>query len=77
MRETKCTKVRFALIVQHFYTAQRKIQVTTVFFFLQNACPSGVTCLPTGCFSVSYHYKNPTKRGGLVHSGPHHHLIEN
>ena len=27
--------------------------------------------------SVSQHYKNPTKRVGLVQSGPHHHFIEN
>jgi hypothetical protein len=30
-----------------------------------------------GLVSVSYHYKNPTKRVGLVQSGHHHHLIEN
>jgi len=27
--------------------------------------------------SVSLHYKNPTKRVGLVQSGSHYHLIEN
>ena len=27
--------------------------------------------------SVSKRSKNPTKRVGLVQSGPHHHLIEN
>jgi hypothetical protein len=26
--------------------------------------------------SVSEHYKNQTKRVGLVQSGPHHHFIE-
>jgi hypothetical protein len=31
---------------------------------------------PQTFVSVSYHYKNPTLRVGLVQSGPHH-LIEN
>jgi hypothetical protein len=26
--------------------------------------------------SVNRHYENPTRRGGLVQSGSHHHLIE-
>jgi hypothetical protein len=38
--------------------------------WLRIRCPSGATCLSAG------HYKNPTKRVGLVQSGPHHHLIE-
>ena len=29
-----------------------------------------------GVVSVSWHYKNPTKRVGLVQSGLHHHLTE-
>jgi hypothetical protein len=40
-------------------------------------CPSGATCLSADCCSVSYHYKNPAKRVGLVQSGPYHQFIEN
>jgi hypothetical protein len=32
---------------------------------------------PGTVVSVSLLYANPTKRVGLVQSGPHHHLIEN
>jgi len=32
---------------------------------------------PWTVVSVSWHYKNPAKRFGLVQSGPHHHFIEN
>ena len=32
---------------------------------------------PRTVVSVSYHYKHPTKRVGLVQSGPYHHFIEN
>jgi len=32
---------------------------------------------PRTVVSMSLHYKNPTKRVGLLQSGPHHHLIEN
>jgi len=35
-------------------------------------CPCGETCLSMDCC-----LKNPTKRVGLVQSGPHHQLIEN
>ena len=31
---------------------------------------------PRAVVSVNQHNKNPTKRVGLVQSGPHHHLIE-
>ena len=31
---------------------------------------------PRTVVSVSYHYKNPTKRVDLAQSGPHHHLIK-
>jgi len=31
---------------------------------------------PLTVVSVIQHYKNPTKRVGLVQSGPHHHFIE-
>ena len=31
---------------------------------------------PRSVVSVSLEYKQPTKRVGLVQSGPHHHLIE-
>ena len=38
-------------------------------------CQSGATCLPADYCSVSKHYKNPTKRVGLVQCR-HHELIE-
>ena len=28
-------------------------------------------------FSLSWHYKNPTKRVGVVQSGPHYHITDN
>jgi hypothetical protein len=42
-------------------------------------CPGGATCLSADqtVVSVSYFYKNPTKRVGQEQSGHHHHLIEN
>ena len=40
-------------------------------------CPNWATCLSQTVVSASQHYENPTKRVGLVQSGPHHHLIEN
>ena len=41
-------------------------------------CQSGTKSLPADyCVSELALYKNPTKRGGLVQSGPHHYLIEN
>ena len=30
-----------------------------------------------GLVSMNYHYENPSKRLCLVHSAPHHHLVEN
>jgi hypothetical protein len=43
-------------------------------------CPSEATCLSADdSFSELHlqHYKNPTNRVVLVHSGPHHHPIAN
>jgi hypothetical protein len=40
-------------------------------------CPSGGHDYSWTVFSLSWHYKNPTKRVGVVQSGPHHHLIAN
>jgi len=40
-------------------------------------CPNERYVYPRTVVSVSYHYKNPTKRVGLVQSGSHNHLIEN
>ena len=42
-----------------------------------NVSRVGRHAYPRTVVSVSYHYKNPTKRVGLVQSGPRHHLIEN
>jgi len=39
-------------------------------------CPSWAICLSTDCGFRELHYKNPTKRVGLVQSGPNRHLIE-
>ena len=40
-------------------------------------CPKWGDMSTHGLVSVSYLYKNPTKRVGLVQSRPHHSLIEN
>ena len=37
----------------------------------------GQNVYPQTVVSVSWHYKNPTKRVGLVQGGFHHHLIKN
>jgi hypothetical protein len=39
-------------------------------------CPSGRHVYPRTVVSVCYHHKNPTKRVGLVQSGPHHYFID-
>ena len=46
------------------------------FFFYQLS--TGFTYSNIGCQLVQWtSTKNPTKRVGLVQSGPHHHLLEN
>ena len=42
-----------------------------------NVSEVGLLICPRTVVSLNYHYKNQTKRVGLVQSGPHHHLIEN
>jgi hypothetical protein len=39
-------------------------------------CPSGRHVYPRTVVSVCYHHTNPTKRVGLVQSGPHHYFID-
>ena len=32
---------------------------------------------PRTVVSLNWHHENPSKRVGLIQSGPHHHLIKN
>jgi hypothetical protein len=53
-------------------------RATTGWLGIRIMCLSRVTCLSADCcFGELALYKNPTKRVGLVQSGPQHHLIEN
>ena len=43
----------------------------------QDTMSIGATCLSVDCCFSELPLKNPTKRVGIIQSGPHHHVVEN
>ena len=52
-----------------------RLRAKTVCLGIRKTCQSGASCLPADCYSMSLHFKNPTKSVGLLQSG-HHRFIK-
>ena len=70
--------IKFLFVAYLLSTQHWGERATTGWLGIRIMCLSRVTCMSADCcFGELALYENPTKRVGLVQSGPQHHLIEN
>ena len=76
-RSGQTKNVKLVFVASQLSMQDQGERAKTGWFGIRIMCRSGVTCLSTDCCFSELALLNPTKRVGLVQSGPHHHLTEN